>query len=58
MNKEPANNSFQHWLEKQGYYRQRGSLVWRKGKKIVNGKELSKKLDEWKSLIANEIYTP
>jgi hypothetical protein len=41
-------NEFQKWLIKQGYYRSEKSLVWKKNDEIVDGAELSKKLDEWK----------
>ena len=46
-------NDFQKWLMNQGYYRKEGSLLWWKDDNIVNGAELSKKLNEWKAL-ANE----
>ena len=43
-------NDFQKWLMNQGYYRKEGSLLWWKDDNIVNGAELSKKLNEWKAL--------
>jgi len=46
-------NEFQIWLINQGYNRKDGILEWMKGGKIVSGKELSVKLNEWKAL-ANE----
>jgi hypothetical protein len=43
-------NEFQIWLMKQGYYRNNDSLVWWKDDKMVDGKELNRKLNQWKSL--------
>ncbi len=42
-------NEFQIWLTNQGYYRKDKSLVWWKDGKIVDGAELSRKLNEWKA---------
>ena len=44
-------NAFQQWLVSQGYYRKEGSLLWWKNDKIVSGKELSDKLNEYKNQI-------
>lgn len=43
-------NDFQKWLMSQGYYRKKGSLLWYKDGVIVRGRDLGKKLHEWKEL--------
>lgn len=46
-------NEFQIWLNSQGYYRKEGSLVWYIADRVVSGKELSDKLNEFKNKIKN-----
>jgi hypothetical protein len=48
-------NQFQIWLKSKGYYRKEGSLIWWKNDKIVTGKELSDKLNEWKKFNINNL---
>ena len=48
-NEIEPRNEFQRWLTDQGYYRNADTdRNWAKDGKIVSGKELSDKLNEWK----------
>ena len=47
--RKPAND-FQIWLMSKGYYRTLDSLHWIKDGHTVNGKQLSKLLNEFKAL--------
>lgn len=52
----PPYNDFQKWLIAQGYYRNTSTdRNWAKDGKIVSGKELSDKLNEWKLTSKNEM---